>query len=203
MTFLDLPKTSKGFTALKPITIQVDGSATPPRKIARLENDSYVSASRSMSQKEGRSDTPTVLEGWIDRSVPLHLGLAEILADVSRSSICSTESASEERTVRIFSNKLYQSLMDIGAVAISHSWCSQIWSFPTPKLPFAFDQVSMTGSRQSVSLSKSLCFLSSFSICLFIFIDKTISLVLPSVLWSPTFQHTPNTYLFSKLTTWT
>ena len=142
-------------------------------------------------------------EGWIDRSVPLLLGLAEILADVPRSSICSTESASEERTVRIISNKLYQFLINIGAVAISRSWCSQIWSFSTPKLPFAFDQVSMTGSRQSVSLSKSLCFLSSFSICLFIFIDKTISLVLPSVLWSPTFQHTPNTYLFSKLTTWT
>ena len=62
MTLLDLPKTSKGFTALKPITIQVDGSATPPRKIARLENDSDISASRSISQTDGRSGTPIVLE---------------------------------------------------------------------------------------------------------------------------------------------
>ena len=61
MTLLDLPKTSKRFTALKPITIQVNGSATP-RKIARLENDSGVSASRSISQTDGRSGTPIVLE---------------------------------------------------------------------------------------------------------------------------------------------
>lgn len=64
MTLLEFPQTSKGFTALKPMAIQapVDGSASPPRKKARLEDDSDVSASRSISQTKGRSGGPIILE---------------------------------------------------------------------------------------------------------------------------------------------
>lgn len=46
ITLLELPKTSKGFSALKTAVIQipVDGSASPPRKKARLGDDSDSSS---------------------------------------------------------------------------------------------------------------------------------------------------------------
>jgi len=56
ITLLDLPQTSKAFTSLRETAAQVlnDGSASPPRKIARLDGDSdSSSASRSRSQAKG------------------------------------------------------------------------------------------------------------------------------------------------------
>jgi len=60
VTLLDLPQTSDAFTSLRATVFQVtnDGSASPPRKTARLEGDSDSgSASRSRSHvkepKEG------------------------------------------------------------------------------------------------------------------------------------------------------
>lgn len=65
ITLLDLPVTSKGFTALRPGVIEtvVDGSASPPHKAARLEGDSDSgSASRSRARAQERSEGPIKLQ---------------------------------------------------------------------------------------------------------------------------------------------
>jgi cullin-4 len=55
ITLLDLPKTSRGFTALRAVVAPVsfDGSTSPPHKTPRLEGDSD-SGSASRSRTHGR-----------------------------------------------------------------------------------------------------------------------------------------------------
>ena len=64
ITLLDLPQTSKAFTSLRATMAHVakDGSASPPRKAARLDGDSDSgSASRSRSRaKQQKGDLITL-----------------------------------------------------------------------------------------------------------------------------------------------
>lgn len=64
VTLLDLPQTSNAFTSLRATVFQLtnDGSASPPRKTARLEGDSDSgSASRSRSHaKEAKGSLITL-----------------------------------------------------------------------------------------------------------------------------------------------
>lgn len=66
ITILDLPRTSKGFTALKEAAALqsiVDGSASPPRKKARLEGDSdSASKSRSGNHEKDQTGVPVNLK---------------------------------------------------------------------------------------------------------------------------------------------
>jgi cullin-4 len=65
VTLLDLPQTSNAFTSQREKVVQVpnDGSASPPRKTARLEGDSDSgSASRSRSRAKERNGNIITLQ---------------------------------------------------------------------------------------------------------------------------------------------